>query len=604
MQHASNPQVAAYIAGVLGGSVPINELARLSVERHVADLDRWPAATRAEAVAIGSPFWFDEVAAQYRLDFSPLCVHVEGELAGEPFAPLPYQAFVDWVSFGWMDVSTGARRFHERFIEEPRGNGKSFWMAVDGDFMLVADGEAGAKVYAIATKEGQAAEAVWGAAAEIAKQSPALIGTLEVQESVNNRKVFVPGTNARFVPLPSDQSKADSLNPHAVYLDEIHEWKNRLLYTKLKTAMGKRLQAMLTGITTAADDRPNTIYEELHEHAIRVLRGWQDGSFVDEEFFAIIFCVDSKADGCAEDDDAFDEVVWHKANPALGATGTSVRIGHLRSMANRAKAEPEVLRDFLRLHLGRRVSAKIKPITDEAWKACAASEADGPIGEQLAARDWSAFDGRPAFAALDLSSTRDLTALTLYFPPFEGWAFDTYLFRAWLPKENLRSVCERDRAPYDHWAREGWLLLTEGDEVDDQAVFDEAIAINERYIVVQWAYDPWHATSLKNRFFAATGIEMVKFVQDLPSFGEPTREFLDAVAGRKMRHDGNPLARWCAANVVTKEDAHGNKRPHKQLSHNRIDSIVAAIMARGRAIVVPVPTAPPAQPWNGVIETW
>jgi phage terminase large subunit-like protein len=96
---------------------------------------------------------------------------------------------------------------------------------------------------------------------------------------------------------------------------------------------------------------------------------------------------------------------------------------------------------------------------------------------------------------------------------------------------------------------------------------------------------------------------MVKFVQDLPNFGEPTQMFLDSIAGRKLRHDGNPLVRWCANNVVCKEDAHGNKRPHKMLSNYRIDPIVAAIMARGRAIVTPLPPTP-LPSWDGKIEFW
>jgi phage terminase large subunit-like protein len=588
----SKPKVDAYIRGVLSGEVCAGELTRLAVQRHVEDSERWPAKDLEEAKRRDDPFYFDEVAAEFVLGFYRLCRHVEGELAGEPFDPLPWQAFVDWVSFGWMRTVTGARRFSERWIEVCRGNGKSYWMSANGDFMTLADGEPGAKVFAIATKEDQAV-VVWGVAAEIIKQSPDLAGGAVVQESVNNRRIFVPEAFTSFRPLPSDPKRADSLNPHAVYLDEIHEWQNRKLYTKMKTAMGKRRQSMITDITTAGDDRSATIYEELHEYAERVLHGASDRSFVDDSFFAVIYAID-------KDDDPYDEACWPKGNPSLFARGASVHIEHLRGMANRAKVDPESYRDMLRLHLGRRVSAKAKAISDEQWKVCIARLEDGLVGAALEKRDWSPFDGRPCFSGIDLSSTRDLTALSLYFPPWDEWPFETYRFYAWLPEENLQACCDRDRAPYDQWVREGWLELTSGDEIDDEVVFARALELAERYQVVQWAYDPWHAVSLKNRLQSATGIEMVKFVQDLPSFGEPTILFLDAIAGRKIRHDGNPLDRWCAGNVICKEDGHGNKRPHKGLSNYRIDPIVAAIMARGRAIVTPVvPPGPPPSVYDG-----
>jgi len=624
--HASNKTVDAYIAGVLSGAVPVNELARLAIERHVADVERWPAQSRDEALDRGDPFYFDEEAAQLVLDFYPLCQHVAGELAGRPFEPLPYQATVDWISFGWMRAADGKRRFNERWIEEPRGNGKTFWLACNGVYMMSVDGEFGAKVYAFATEKGQvsAPDGVWGTARAVIDNSSALSGEFIVQDSFNNHRILIPGSECEFRPLKSDSRKADQLNPHCILGDEIHEWRHRDLYAKLKTAMGKRSQAMLSMFTTAGDDRPNTLYEELHGHAIRVLRGWRDESFIDDSFFAIVFAVDSKADGCEHDDDEFDEANWYRANPALGFPGTAVNLGHLRSMAHRAAVEPEVKRDLLRFHLGRRASGKTKAISDDAWKNCGCPQVlavaeqhagrggiEKALGSEtarilraLAAADWGPFDGRPSYWALDLSSARDLTALSGYFPPWEDWPFETYRFFAWLPQDNLVEACKRDLAPYDRWVREGWLELTPGNEIDNKLIFDRVLEVNERYLVVQWAYDPWHAVSLKNDVYAATGIEMVKFVQDLPSFGEPTRIFLDSIAGQKLRHDGNPLARWCASNVVTKEDHHGNKRPHKGMSDYRIDLIVAAIMARGRAIVTPVPTGPPPPTWDGRVESW
>jgi phage terminase large subunit-like protein len=642
--HASNRVVDAYITGVLDGSVPVNELAHLSIERHIADLERWPCLAirvpdppdrdeierradeaRAAAAVAGDEFYFDENAAQAILDFYRLCCLTEGELAGQEFVPLPYQATVDWITHGWMRTETGTRRFGERWMELGRGNGKSTWSAAHELYMMSCDGEPSAKVYAVATEKIQAASAVWGIAAAMVLGSPELASEFEVQDSFNNHRIFIPGTGCEFRPIKPDPKKADSLSAQSISADEIHAWPQRETYTKFKDATGKRLQGMFTNITSAGDDRPKTLYDEQHDHAVRVLRGWQDRSFEDNTFFAIIFAIDSKHDGCAEDANWEDEAEWYKANPSLGFPGTGVQLYYLRGQANRAKVDPEVLRDFLRFHLGRRIGAKIKSISGEQWKLCGApavlADLEHQAGEAgpeqllgpetarilraLADRDWAAFNGRPCFAGIDLSSTRDLTALSVYFPGWESWPFETYRFWAWLPKENLKEACDRDRAPYDQWAREGWLELTEGDEIDEEVIFGRLLEVAETYQVVQWAYDQWHATQLKNNMFAATSIEMVKFVQDLPNFGEPTMLFLDSVAGRKLCHDGNPLAHWCATNVVCKQDAHGNKKPHKALSNFRIDPIVAAIMARGRAIVTPIPQAPQTpNPADYRVESW
>jgi len=535
---------------VLSGDAVVGRLVRLAVERHEYDLE----------TGIDRGIFFDEGAARRAVEWYQFCHHYEGEHAGEVLELEPWQQWITWVSYGWKWIKDGTRRFRERLIEVGRGNGKSTWMSGDGNYHFIGENEPGAQVYAAATKREQAA-IVWGCAARMVEQSPELSKIVKVHDSVNHRIMVFKDNNARFVPLSADSRKMDGLNPQSVIVDEFHEHANRKLYDKLKTAMGKRRQPMLTLITTAGEEAGETIYEEIHEYGIDVLEGWRNDDFMDDRFFAFIACID-------DDDDPFDEAVWPKANPNLGV---SVSIDHLREMANRARKMPSELPTFLRMHCNRRATSAARAINIEDWDACR---------EDI---DWKEFRGRSCIGAVDLSSTTDLTALTLYFP-HNGLHY--YRFFAWLPEEQLREACDRDRVPYDLWVRQGWLGLTPGNQIDEEVIANKVIELTGEYNVLEWTHDPWHAVQLANVLERKAGIQIVKFLQDLKSFGEPTMYFLDELAVHKMRHDGNPVARWCAGNAVTKEDAQGDKRFHKKMSRKRIDPIVAAAMARGRGIVV------------------
>ena len=538
---------------VLAGRVVVGRLVRLAVERDAYDQET--GAKRG--------LYFDEEAASAALEWYQFCRHYEGEYAGQVLELQPWQQWITWVSYGWKRAADGYRRFRERLIEVGRGNGKSTWMAGDGSYLFIGDGEPGAKVYAAATKRDQAA-IVWGCAARMVEQSEELSSIIKVHDSVNHHNLSYLAQNAQFLPLSSDSRKMDGLNPHGVIVDEFHEHANRKLYDKLKTAMGKRRQPMMTLITTAGEDAGETIYEEIHEYGVDVLQGWGEGGFEDDRFFAFIACID-------DEDDPFDESCWIKANPNLGV---SVRVDHIREIAHRARKMPSELPTLIRMHCNRRATSKVRAITADAWDSCR---------ENI---NWADFDGMACIGAVDLSSTLDLTALTLHFLR-NGLHY--YRFFAWMPEDQLRDAVNRDRVPYDVWVKQGWLELTPGDQIDDTVIARRVMECSKRYRVLQWTHDPWHAVQLGNTLEREAGIKIIKFLQDLKSYGEPTMLFIDEIYSKQMRHDGNPLARWCALNAVTKEDAHGNKRFHKAASKKRIDPIVAATMARGRAILVSPP---------------
>ncbi len=551
-----------YGCGVLDGSIPAGRLVCLAVERDLHDHEH-----RSE-----TGLAFHELLAARSIEWYTLCNQYEGEFAGKPLSPQPWQQFVDWVTYGWYRRD-GTRRWRTRYIEVPSGNGKTTWMAADALRGLVADGEPGAEVYACAVKEDQA-RILWSAAARMIDQSPSLQRVLRSYDSVNNHRITYPGKFGVFVPLPRDTggkgSSSEGKKPHRVYFDELHEYRDRKQVDVLRTKAAKRRQPLITFTTTADDGEPETLYEELHDYAVGLLDGWQTGAFVDDSTLVVIYALDEDEDPFADDLTETDMLAMiGRCNPNLGVSvQTSAVVEHWRR-ALKVEAERG---SFLRYRGDRRASTLQREIQPAEWDACV----DSTI-------DWSIFATVPCVAAVDLSLTTDLTAITLH---WRLGGIPYYRFLAFMPADNVAEACKRDMVPYDRWVKAGWIELTPGNMIDPEFIARRAKELSEEYTIVQWAGDPWRLTHLAIALQRESAIELVGFRQDLKSFAEPTMLYLDELRTGLTRHDANPLARWCALNVVTKEDSFGGRVPHKRASKKRIDPIVAAIMARGRAILL------------------
>lgn len=577
----SKPLAVQYAHDVLDGRVTVGRLVRLAVERDLHD----------QRTAAARGLVFDDDEADRRVRWFSLCRQIDGEFEGQPLVLEPWQAWFTWVSYGWKRTTTGLRRFRHRWLEVGSGNGKTTMMAADALGALIVDQESGAEIYPVATHREQA-KILWDAAARMIEQSPALTARVKLFDSVNNQRILYPDRHAFMVPLGRDSknSSVEGKKPHAIYFDEVHEYRDRKQWTVLRKKMLKRRQPLSTAMTTAGDDEPETLYEDVHDYCVSVLEGWRNGDFVDDEQLAVIYALDDDDDPYTADvteDQVLD--MFRKANPNLGI---NIRPEDLVAQWRRGFADPNERASLLRYSCNRRTSTNVREIAAEDWDACA----DRTI-------DWAALAAAavPCVAAFDLSSTRDLTSIAVLYwhdgRPYYRWF-------SFLPRERLRAKCDEDLVPYDQWAEEGWLELTPGDQIDDEYIARRIGEIDAECSPRQWTADPWHSKFVCNVVAREHGLEVVSFKQDLSSFGEPVMHFLDELRSGRMRHDGNPLARWCATNVVTKEDAHGNRQFHKRASRKRIDPIVAATMARGRAIVLDLSGPPPATAWDGQIEVW
>ena len=493
--------------------------------------------------------WFDEAEADRVVDFFAMLRHYKGEWAGQPFT------LTDWQRddilrplFGWKR-SDGTRRFRYAYIEVPRKNGKSTLAAGLGLYLSVADGEYGAEVYSAATKKDQA-RIVWGDADAMVKGSPFLKPFCRTFR--NN--INVPRTGSKFEPLGADSNTLDGLNPHGVIMDELHAHRDRRVWDVMTTAMGARRQPLTVSITTAGVYRPESIGWEQHQHAVQVL----EGAIEDDGYFAYIAAAES-------DDDWTDPETWARANPNLGI---SVKEDYVAEQCERAKRSTSFLNTFLRLHLNIWTSQMTRWLDMEDWNACGVES------------DSDALNGLACFGGLDLASTVDIAALALVFPDIDG-SYDV-LMRFWVPEERIVDRSNRDRVPYEAWARDGWITPTEGNVIDYDVIRRDINDLAQQYNIVEVAFDRWGAAQITTQL-DGDGLVVVPMGQGFASMSAPSKELEALVMGHKLAHGGNPVLRWMASNVATEQDAAGNIKPSKSKSTERIDGIVGLVMALDRA---------------------
>ena len=555
--------------------------------------ERWPG-TSLHLDDAGGRYWFDEEAADRACDFFPTYLrHVKGEFAGKPFELLPWQRdLIVRPLFGWKRED-GSRRFRKAFLEVGKKNGKSGLASGVGLLLAFADEELGAEVYAAAADRDQA-RIVFGDAAVMARENPRFLRDAGL--TVLRNAIVQNATNSTFKAVSSEVGTKHGFNVHGLIFDEFHTQRTRDLYDTLYKGTSARRQPLIFIITTAGDDRESICYEE-YEYAKKV----RDGVIEDEQYLPVIFETEPDADWT-------DEATWHASNPSLGVTKS---LEYMQAECAAAQAEPRKRNSFLRLELNIWTESRTVWIAPETWETCRREEPATDLAKLQCC------------AGLDLSASADLTALVLAFrrrdearpvetldvetkegaaPPVQHRLVLDYEVELvpffFLPRDVLRERVRQDRVPYDVWAREGWLRVTEGSVVDYAEVYRVILEeIRPRFAgLAQVGYDPWNATHLASSLVAA-GVQMVEVRQGYASLSGPSKLFETLVRSGRLRHDANPVMRWCVANCEVASDPAGNIKPVKPGGHaqgtRRIDGVVAAVMALSRLMVLPDRPASP-----------
>ncbi len=421
-------------------------------------------------------------------------------------------------------------------------------------YLLFADNEPAAEVFSAAADRQQAG-IVYDVAKRMVEMTPALLRRSKIMAAT---KRIVNYANAGYYQVVS----ADVANKHGYSIsglcfDEIHNQPNRKLWDVLTKGSGDaRRQALHVAITTAGTDK-NSICYELHSKAVDILAGRK----IDHTFYPVVYSLPDDADWT-------DEKNWYKVNPSLGYT---VPIERMRDAFMEAQENPAEENLFRQLRLCQWVGSAVAWIPEHVYDK----------GNQVI--DENALRGRECYAGLDLSSTSDITALVLVFPPVNGGDKYIAIPHFWLPRDTLELRVRRDKVPYDVWEKQGLFHVTEGNVVDYSFVRKSINELNTEYQIKEIGIDRWNASQLITDL-QGDGFTTVPIGMNFKDMSPGMKELYKLLLEGKMIHGGNPVLKWMAGNVVADVDAADNIKPNKQKSTEKIDGIVAWIMALDRAI--------------------
>lgn len=544
-----------YCRRVAAGEVAACRWVKLACARHLSDRQREKSAR--------FPFRFDRSKAEHICRFAELLPHVKGPLAGGRIKLEPWQCFILCCVFGWLRKDNGKRRFRRSYVEVPRGNAKSTLSSAVGLYMLALDDEGGSEVYSAATTREQA-KIVFRDAQEMARKSPGFLSRFGVD--VLAHAIIQPKSASKFVALSAEADTLDGLNVHCAIVDELHAHPTRRVYDVLETGMGKRDQSLLWLVTTAGSDLSGICYE-VRTYATKIL----EGIAPDDSTFAIIYTLD-------EGDDWQSDAALAKANPNIKA---SIDQPSVRQLRDKAKVMPAAQANYKTKHLDVWVSAMAPWLPMEAWHRCGTPP--------LRLED---FEGQPCVIGLDLASKTDIAAAVHVFRPELGRyaAFG----RFYLPEAAIR---DGRNSQYTGWEASGRLVVTPGEEIDFGRIKSDLLADASLFEVREIAYDPWQAKQLSQEL-TAEGASVVEFRNTVANMSEPMKELDAAVRSCRLGHDGCPVFAWMASNVVARMDAKENIYPRKERPGNKIDGIVALIMALGRWLALS-----PAKPVASIYES-
>lgn len=498
--------------------------------------------------------YFDTKAADRVVKFLQLLPQSTGKFNGQPLVLQSWQKWVIYSIFGFKWKKDNTRVVREVYIEVARKCGKSTLAAGIMLYMLIADGENNAQIIFAANSFSQAQLAF--------EMSKNFISNLD--EKGKHFKTFrdqikFPTTKSVMRVVSADADKLDGLNCSAFVLDEYHAAKNNNVANVLTSSVGMREQPLMLYITTAGFDMTNPCYQ-LRSTYIDIL----DGKLSDDSIFAAIYTLDA-------DDDIEDEEVWIKSQPNLDLTVTKE---YIRSQLNKAKNSPLLLTNF---------KTKLMNI----WCSNANGEWIGSnyIQQCTAKIDLSdsMFSGCSGYLGIDLSSTSDLTAISLMIP-----LSDKYYFKNWyyLPESALQEGANREK--YAQWKRQGYLNITSGNVVDYNRVIADIEVINKIIPIECISYDAWQSTMAIIQL-TDKGFNCQSYSQTTGALNKPTRHMeIIARSGRSI-FDDNPILRWNFANCEIIEDSNGNIKPTKinKDSQKKVDGVHAMLNALGNYLQQP-----------------
>ena len=496
---------------------------------------------------------YDKDAADFVVAFIEQLKHTKGEFYKQPFELIDWQEKIIRDIFGTLK-SDGYRQFTTAYIEVPKKCGKSELAAAVALYMLCADGEQRAEVYGCAADRDQAS-LVFDVACDMVRLCPALERRCNIRPST--KSINFEMTNSRYKAVSADVAGKSGINVSALIFDELWVQKDRKFFEMMTVGTSDARKNPLHFIITTAGNDTNTICYELHQKALDILEGRKR----DPTFYPVIY-------GAALDEDWTDPKVWKKANPSLGIT---IGIDKVKAACDSAQQNPAEENAFRQLRLNQWVKQAIRWMPMDKWDACAF-----PV-------DPEALEGRECYGGLDLSSTTDLSAFVLVFPPSEDDDKYIVLPHFWVPEETLDLRVKRDHVPYDLWLKQGLINVTEGNVIHYAYIEKVIEQLGERYNIREIGFDRWGAVQMVQNL-EGMGFTVVPFGQGFKDMSPPTKELMKLTLEQRIAHGGHPVLRWNMDNVFIRTDPAGGIKMDKAKSTEKIDGAVAMVMALDRAI--------------------
>jgi phage terminase large subunit-like protein len=500
----------------------------------------------------GTQYYLDVELANLCIEFASVLKHTAGEFAGVNFQ------FSYWQIKAIVDIFTtkykkgefkDLRRYQRVLFFMAKKNGKSEFGGVLHAIMFFLDDDKAKEQYSIAT-EAEQAKIIHKVFLTMIKQEPELLemvkSTIKPPRISKQEGPF----EDEFQSLTSSADTKDGLRPSFLTVDEGHAHKTKDLYQIMSDGLAGRQQPLEIHLSTAGYNLEGFFYRDIYLYAKKVLKG----IIKDDTFYPVLFEPDEED---IENDDWENPEVWKKANPNLGNSPTW---SYMKGKVAQAKESEESLIAFKTKHLNWWCDKAETWIKADVWKN----------DEGFNIED---FKGCKAYYGLDLSSTTDITNLTLIFEK-NG---DIYVFQKYyIPKDNIKQRAKTDRVPYLQWVADGFITPTEGNVVDFEYIERDIIELNEDYPCDYLGYDRWNANYLITRL-EKLAFNTVPIGQGFQTLSPASKELEVKAIQKKIIHNNNPVLNWCISNVVLEKDAADNIKPSKKKSIEKIDGVAGLI---------------------------
>lgn len=537
--------VHEYAKRVLTDEIPACKWVKLAAKRHFNDLDR-------------DDVYFDMPAASKAIRFFKFIPITDGVDAGKPTILMGWQIFLIASLFGWKRKADGLLKYRQTYIQVARKNGKTTLAGGITLLKMLCSGYKRPRAYSVASKKDQARE-LFEAASSMINLSPRLRMVYKTQQN----EIKLPKLNGYFKPLASDSNTLDGLNPLIVNLDEVHSYKNSNLYSVMVSALGAQPEPLMISITTAGFEL-NGVCKELNDNGKSVLSGLVD----QDSYFYMIFEVD-------DDDDWQEESCWYKANPALGY---HLRLDYLRERAIEASMSLVDKHNFYVKHLNRFTTGGDAWLDMEEVKDCRDSNLS-----------IDKFRNQPCYVGIDKSLKNDLTSICLLFPTPDGGCATFH--RNYLPEYTVGQASILQQQVYRKAIETGDLTLIPGKTIRDEFLKEEIKKINHEFSPKAIAYDAWKMGEIAEDL-EDLGFPMLAMGQQMSNMSEPSTKLEALIKEQRFKYNCN-VFEYCCTNAILKINGQGNVRVEKDGYANKIDTVVATVIALSCAILNKAPEQNP-----------